>query len=199
MSFAHGPAVQDVLRLIDREVWIVTAAAGDDQGGMVATWVSQASLDPGHGVMVLGAAPNHYTAELIDRSNAFALHLITPEQIDLAWNFAIGSGRDRDKLAGLTAVPGLTGSPLLAECLARLECRVFARLATGDRTYYWGQIGAAERRGDATPLREQQLLSMANDAQKTALKANMQHDIAVQTPDWEAWRRELPPLLQPGQ
>src|SRR4051812_18349024 len=56
------------LRLVDREVWIVTAAVGERRGGLVATWVAQASLDDTRPVMAIALATNHYTAELVAES-----------------------------------------------------------------------------------------------------------------------------------
>src|SRR5829696_10406770 len=92
--------VEAALRLIDRELWIITAAHGDRRGGLLATWVSAASIDPERPILLAGIGPNHFTAELVQSNNAFAAHLLRLDQIELAWNFASGSGRDRDKLAG---------------------------------------------------------------------------------------------------
>ena len=84
-------AVDDIFRLIDREVWIVTSAAGSRRGGLTATHVARASIDPAAHLAIAAIAPNHFTAELIDASGAFALHLITAAQIEHAWRFGIGS------------------------------------------------------------------------------------------------------------
>src|SRR2546425_12370950 len=92
--------IDAALRLIDREIWIVTAAHGKRRGGLVATWVSSTSIDRQRPVLLAGLAPNHFTTELVQSSKAFAAHLLRPEQTELAWNFARDSGRDRDKFAG---------------------------------------------------------------------------------------------------
>ena len=54
--------VQEVFRLVDRELWIVTAADKSRRGGLVATWVAQASLDPESPVLLIALATNHFTA-----------------------------------------------------------------------------------------------------------------------------------------
>lgn len=172
--------IESVFRLLDRAVWIVTARHGQRGGGLAATWVMQASIDPERPVVVAAIAPNHFTAELIDGSRAFAAHLIRPDQIDLVWRFALSSGRDHDKLAGLELAAGATGSPILADCLAWLDCRVTARHNSGDRIYFWGEVISGDRRGDTAPLTEQQLLSAATPEQKAALRAGLLADIAVQ-------------------
>ena len=127
----NNSQIESIFRLVHREIWIVTAADGQRRGGLAATWVSQASIDRDNPVVLIGIAPNHFTAELIDASQSFALHLISLDAIELAWNFALGSGRDRDKLAGIAATRGITGSPLLHDALAFLECRAQAPVSHG--------------------------------------------------------------------
>jgi flavin reductase (DIM6/NTAB) family NADH-FMN oxidoreductase RutF len=189
-------AIEAAFKTLDRELWIVTAQAGGGRGGLVATWVSPASLDRKHPVLLAGIAPNHYTAALIDASGEAGLHLIGREQMDLALNFAIGSGRERDKLAGVK-LKERTPAPILADCVSWFLGRVFARLATGDRIFYWLDIVAAERERSDLPARESDLLAYASAEQKAALVANRQADIALQVPWQAAWRAKLPPELLP--
>lgn len=188
--------IEKVFRRVDREIWVITSRHGQDRGGLVATWVSQASIDRETPSLVIGIAPNHFTADLVLRSGRFAAHLISKSQLDIAWNFAIGSGRDRDKLANLSTESGISGAPILTDCLAWLDCRVFARLDAGDRLYFWSDVLAAgENDRDSRPLTEQQLLAAANQQQRAELLANRDADIAVQRPLLEKWRAALPEHL----
>jgi len=186
----------DIFRLLNREVWLVTSASGQRRGGLAATYVSQASIDAKHPVVVVGIAPNHFTAELIDESEAFALHLVTPSQTDLVWNFALGSGRARDKFVDIDHAIGETGCPILTDCLASLECKVYARLATGDRTFYWADVINATQPSNDTPLCERELFAAATDEQKKALIADRDSDIEIQRNLARAWRAELPTWLK---
>ena len=188
--------IDQVLSRIDRDLWIVTAAANGNRGGLVATWVSQASIDREHPVVLIGIAPNHFTAELIESSGAFALHLIGEQHIEQAWNFAIGSGRDRDKLSGAKTTVADTGSPLLDDCLAWLDCRVFARLPTGERSYYWADVLDAASIKAGPPLTEQRLIALADEEQKRALRASRECDISLQQPLHTQWRTDLPDALR---
>ena len=189
--------IEQVFQRTSREAWIVTAASDAQRGGLIATWVSQAAIDRKHPAVLIGIAPNHFTAELIDASGCFALHLISAAQIELAWNFSIGSGRDRDKLSGLAFRGVETSSPILEDCLAWLDCRVFARLPTGDRNYYWADVLAGENVQAGAPLTEQQLIGLASVEQKAALRNNRELDIGTQRPLQQAWRSNLPALLRP--
>ncbi len=200
MPTAHE-RIDAVFRLVDREIWIVTAATAERRSGLTATWVSQASIDAARPLALIGLAPNHYTAEIVDASGAFALHLLTSEHTDTAWEFANGSGRDRDKFAGLGTRVGATGSPLIEPCLAWLECKVFARLATADRNYYWADVVAGDVLSPDTsahdrPLTEQHFIQQVPENQRSQLLASRERDLSVQRPLMEAWRRQLPDLIQ---
>ena len=86
---------------LDREVWLVTAQAGERRSGLIATFVSQASIVPDLPRLVLGVAKPHYTCELIEASGAFALHLLGEEQVELVWRFGLESeGNDRSQFSG---------------------------------------------------------------------------------------------------
>src|SRR5262245_22102110 len=93
--------IDSALRLVDREIWIIAATDGQQRGGLVATWVSTASIDRQRPTLLAGLAPNHFTTELVQSNKAFAAHLLRPEQTEIAWNFARDSGRARDKFANL--------------------------------------------------------------------------------------------------
>src|SRR6187200_3766706 len=98
----QSPAeIDSLLRLVDREVWIVTAVAGGKRGGLTATWGAQSSIDRERPVILAGLAPNHFTTELVEEGQAFVAHLLAESQAGLAWDFAKDSGRNRDKLAEL--------------------------------------------------------------------------------------------------
>ena len=180
--------IQSVLELIDREIWIVTAAAGEQSGGLVATWVSAASIDPQQSTMLIGLAPNHFTTELVAASGAFALHLLDRSQIDLVWRFSLTSGRHTNKFAGLAYQAGPNGSPVLANCLAWLDCRVIARYEAGDRFFFWGDVVAGEMQRKGVPLREKEVLGAANEEQRAGLARSRREDIARLAPLRQAWR-----------
>ena len=44
MNPADETAIESVFRLVNREVWIVTAGHEQHRAGLVATWVLQASI-----------------------------------------------------------------------------------------------------------------------------------------------------------
>ena len=186
--FTPPADIDALLRLVDREVWIVTAAAGGKRGGLTATWVAQASIDRERPVILAGLAPNHFTTELVEEGQAFGAHLLAETQVDLAWNFAKDSGRERDKLAELAIGRRLSGPPILQDCLAWFDCRVFARYAAGDRLFYWADVVYAEKRGTGSPLREQAFIRSLTDDQRKTLAVQREADVQIQRSLAESWR-----------
>jgi flavin reductase (DIM6/NTAB) family NADH-FMN oxidoreductase RutF len=207
--------IDAALRLVDREIWVVTAAEGERRGGLVATWVSAASIDASRPVLLVGLAPNHFTTELVQASKAFGAHLLREDQGELAWNFANGSGRSRDKLAGLAVERKEGGSPILADCAAWFDCRVFARYDAGDRVFFWGDVLAggycnshAAREGDITrsvmttmgditrsvmtTMCEQAFFRGLSEEQRQVLIADKAADAAKNRPFHESWRLTNP-------
>jgi flavin reductase (DIM6/NTAB) family NADH-FMN oxidoreductase RutF len=175
---------------IDRELWLLTAAAGPRRGGLVATFVSQASLAPELPRVLVGLAKHHFTWELVEASSAFALHLLGEEHIDWVWRFALQSGRDVDKLAGLSFSTGAGGSPRLDGVLGWLDCRVEARLDTGDRTVYLGEVVDAHADQCRAPLTLKRALQLATPEQLRELKRLIAHDSALDAEAIHRWRQQ---------
>ena len=184
-------AAQSIFSSTNPEVWLITATAEHRRGGLLATWVKQVSIDPTAPTLAVALDVTHYTNELVAASGAFTAHLIRPDQVELALGFAIGSGRDRDKLAGLRLADATSKSPILADCAAWLDCRVYDSKDTGDRVYYWADVVAAEQHCLSERLTVVELLARATPEQLAALQAARLADIATLGPIREAYRREL--------
>src|SRR5262249_16858587 len=131
---------QAVEKALDRELWVVTSTDGTNHGGLIATFVSPASIVPELPRVLVGIGRRHRTWELIEGSGAFALHLMGEEHLDWIVRFGLQSGRVVDKFAGVDHRPGRSGSPILTASVGWLDCRVEARVETGDRTAYLAEV-----------------------------------------------------------
>jgi flavin reductase (DIM6/NTAB) family NADH-FMN oxidoreductase RutF len=185
-------AAQELFRATDRELWLVTSRANDRRGGLIATFVNQASIVAEAPRVLVGIAKQHHTWSLVEDSGTFALHLLGEEHLGLVWRFGLESGRDRDKLDGLSTRVGSSGSPIIDEALGWLDCRVEARLDTGDRTVYLAEVLDARPVGPRAILTVRRLLELATDEQRTELRRQMDQDSAVDRAAIDAWRRANP-------
>jgi flavin reductase (DIM6/NTAB) family NADH-FMN oxidoreductase RutF len=175
---------------LDRELWVVTAADADGPGGLIATFVSTASIVPEMPRMLVGIGKRHATWKKIEASGALALHLFGPSRIGWLLGFAAPSNR-RSKLEGLDHRPGPSGSPILAEALGWLDCRVEARLDTGDRTVYLGEvIDARAPSPNAEPvLTARKAFEMIPEGVRGVLRGLLFRDALLDAEAIRAWRQ----------
>ncbi len=96
--------------------------------------------------MAISVAHPRFTHGLIEKSGEFVLAWPGEDLAEATLFCGTNSGRDVDKLArmSLTAVKGeVVSAPLVAECVANLECTVAGTLSSGDHTIFVGEIVAA--------------------------------------------------------
>jgi flavin reductase (DIM6/NTAB) family NADH-FMN oxidoreductase RutF len=181
-------AASTLFAWLDREIWLVTAQAHERRGGLIATFVNQASIVPDLPRVLVGLSRLHHTWELVEQSDAFALHLLNDHHLDWVWRFGLHSGRDRDKLEGLRVRQGGTGSPVLEDAIGWLDCRVECKIDTGDRTVYLAQVMESAVTHFAPPLTFQRLLQMAPPAQLAELKRQLHDDSERDAEAIRRWR-----------
>ena len=123
--------------------WAVAEHAGQRSICPVG-WTMRTSLAPP--MMAVSVAPTRFTHGLIEGSGGFVLAYPGRDLAQATAYCGTHSGRDVDKFAraAVTAVPGRRGpAPLVAECVANLECRVVDRITTGDHAIFVGEVLAA--------------------------------------------------------
>jgi flavin reductase (DIM6/NTAB) family NADH-FMN oxidoreductase RutF len=183
-------AASTLFAWLDREIWLVTAQADSRRGGLIATFVNPASIVPDLPRMVVGLSRQHHTWELVEQSNAFALHLLNERHLDWVWRFGLESGRDRDKLEGLRVRQLGTGSPVLEDAIGWLDCRVEGKMDVGDRTIYLAEVVQGGVTHFAPPLTFQRLLQLAPPAQLAELKRQLHRDSELDAEAIRLWRSQ---------
>jgi flavin reductase (DIM6/NTAB) family NADH-FMN oxidoreductase RutF len=175
------PDITNILRQIDREIWLVTADHDGRRGGLIATFVSQASIVAEAPRMLIGIAKQHHTWTLIEASRAFTLHLIDESHLDWVWRFGLQSGHAVDKLAGM---------PEILDVVAWMKCRVETSLDTGDRTVYLAEVIDARLEKQARPLTMNRVLELAPPEKLREMRDGMVRDIEVDGAAIRKWRKE---------
>lgn len=170
-------------------MWIVTAAHEGRLGGLAATFVNPASIVPAMPRIVVGIAKTHETWKLIAASGSFAAHLVDESQLELVWRFGLQSSREADKFAGLATTTAATGSPILNECVAWLDCRVEESFDTGDRTLFLAEVVETALLRDDRPLSLQRLLKLAPPERLKLLRTQLAADAARDADEIARWRK----------
>ncbi|SHH82792.1 flavin reductase family protein [Cognatishimia maritima] len=125
-------------------VTIVTAMSEDGPVGITANSFSSVSLDP---PMVLWS-PSKTSRRFpyFDKAEHYAIHILAAEQDSLCWGFA----KDAFALQNLPHEVNAEGVPVIANALARFECKRSAHFEGGDHKIILGEVLRAEmREGDA--------------------------------------------------
>lgn len=131
-------------------VTVITTAANGDLQGMTANAVTSLSLDPT--MILICVEKNTHTHGVLDRGGVFAVNILADHQEEISRLFARRSEPEHGTLRGVPFVTGVTGAPLLEDCLAYLECRVAERLEGGDHSIFIGEVVAASVVTETEPL-----------------------------------------------
>jgi len=144
--------VQNALWKLINPIGIVTAHYNGKTSGFIASWITQVSFNPP--LVMVAVNPLHYTYELITRSKAFAINILRTDQADLVDLFGKSSGSRVDKLASTAYELGRTGSPLLQDCLAFVDCDVVWSKEAGDHIIVIGGVADVGIVSDGETLKE---------------------------------------------
>jgi 3-hydroxy-9,10-secoandrosta-1,3,5(10)-triene-9,17-dione monooxygenase reductase component len=128
-------ALRQVLGQFVTGVTIVTGMAGDRPVGMTVNSFTSVSLAPP--LVLFCAASGSMTGRHILKSGAFAVNILGRDQQEVAERFA---ARVEGRFAGLPARAGRTGSPILTDGLAFLDCRIADRMVRGDHFLILGEV-----------------------------------------------------------
>lgn len=110
---------------------IVTTQQEEVKGGMLASWVSQATFNPPG--LTIAVAKDRAVESLLYSGNSFVLNILQEgEDTKLKKHFLKPFAPGEDRFAGLETEEAENGSPILQDALAYLECRVDNRMECGD-------------------------------------------------------------------
>ena len=127
-------------------VTVITSHHDGVDHGATASAVSSLSLDPPSLLVCLNRTTA--TEAAVRASGTFVVNILREHQGDLARRFA---GRHGDKFAGVATARTALGEPVLADALARLECRVRDVVPGGTHTVFFAEVLHAEAH-DGAPL-----------------------------------------------
>jgi flavin reductase (DIM6/NTAB) family NADH-FMN oxidoreductase RutF len=144
--------IQNALWKLINPTAIITACYDGQVSGFIASWVTQVSFVPP--LVMVAMNPLHYTYDLVTNSNAFAINILKADQAELVDLFGKSSGRKVDKFAETLYELGSTGSPILKDCLAFVDCRVMWSKEAGDHVVVVGSIVDADIVSDGDTLQE---------------------------------------------
>ncbi len=123
-------------------VTVVTTDGEAGSHGLTANAVASLSLDPP--LVLVAVDKRSATLDYLKKNGCFAVNILRLDQEEVSRRFATPGPKDFSDLNIITAS---TGSPILADCIAFLDCRVTEILPGGDHEIFVGEIAAGEYQG----------------------------------------------------
>ncbi|HDI42472.1 MAG TPA: flavin reductase family protein, partial [Candidatus Bathyarchaeota archaeon] len=125
-----------------RPTVLVVAVDGEGRPNVMAcSWNMPVSEEPP--MVAIALDVEGYTNQLIKESGEFTLNIPSRELLGQVWIAGTRSGREVDKLRlmGLKTKPSRKlRTPVLAGCVAHLECKVVRAVETGDCTTFIAEV-----------------------------------------------------------
>ena len=131
-------------------VAVVTAMHEGNKHGATVNSFTSISIEPA--MITISLQKSARTHELISKSRAFGLTILSAEQSKISDLFAGKMTEVEDRFAGLQTQTLVTGSPLIVGGLAWLDCRVMETFTAGNSTLFIAEVLAAQNTGNGEPL-----------------------------------------------
>ncbi|MDC0831833.1 diflavin flavoprotein [Geitlerinema sp. CS-897] len=120
-------------------LYIITAQKGEVAGGMLASWVSQASFKPLG--LTIAVAKDRAIESLMQVGDRFVLNVLEEGNYQhLMKHFLKRFPPGADRFEGVNTQPTNNGSPILADALAYLECTVVSRMDCSDHWIVYSSV-----------------------------------------------------------
>lgn len=133
-------------------VAVITTSDGNERAGASASSFTSISVDP---PLVLVSLQHHiHTFKLIEKTGVFAVSILRHDQASVSAQFAgqLTLPEGADKFYGINIQSAATGSPILADASAWLDCKVASIYEAGTSRIVVGEVIATDQGDDIIPL-----------------------------------------------
>lgn len=120
-------------------LYIITAKKAEASSAMLASWVSQASVEP-LGITI-AVAKDRAIESFLHAGDRFVLNVLEEGNYQhLMKHFLKRFAPGADRFAGIKTYPAANESPILADALAYLECEVVSRMECSDHWIVYSSV-----------------------------------------------------------
>jgi flavin reductase (DIM6/NTAB) family NADH-FMN oxidoreductase RutF len=131
-------------------LFILTARRGEEEIGMLASWVQQCSFAPPQ--ISVAVSGERELAGWLTPGALFMVNILEEDQTDMIAHFGRGVPPGREAFIGLEVDRVVSAGPVLCEALAYLECRVEGRFPAGDHDLFVAQVVSGRMLNDGHPM-----------------------------------------------
>ena len=131
MKLSMSADVARALGRVSGGLYIVTALQGTAKSAMVASWVAQASFEPLG--FTIAVAKDRAIESLMQVGDSFVLNCLSEDGFEAPMkHFLKRFPPGADRFEGVDWKPASCGSPILADAVSYLECKVVSRMDAND-------------------------------------------------------------------
>ena len=150
-STSHDHSFFSVLGKVPSGIYILSAKHGDDETGMLASWVMQAGFDPP--MVTVAVNQGRYLADWLKAGTVFALHVVSEEGKHLLSHFGRGFDRSEPAFENLVCSRHATGVVLLTEgVVGHFICEPKTHTESGDHLIFVAEVIDGQSLSDARPM-----------------------------------------------
>jgi|TARA_B100000315_G_C14143902_1_gene392582 flavin reductase (DIM6/NTAB) family NADH-FMN oxidoreductase RutF len=132
-------AKKTALRMIPYGLYILMAESKDGKvAAATVNWVTQTSFAPP--LVVVGVKADSLIHSVIQETKSFTLNVLGKDQQSLAFTFFKSVDREGQTIGGEPFYAGKTGSPILENTPAFIECSLMDTLEKGDHSIFVGEV-----------------------------------------------------------
>jgi flavin reductase (DIM6/NTAB) family NADH-FMN oxidoreductase RutF len=127
------------LRMIPYGIYVLTAKGDGGIAAATVNWVTQTSFNPP--LVVVGVKADSGAYAILKESGSFALNMLGKGQQGVAFGFFKPADVQGNKISGEPFEAGaVTGSPILQNAHASVECKVAEIVEQGDHHIVVGEV-----------------------------------------------------------
>jgi flavin reductase (DIM6/NTAB) family NADH-FMN oxidoreductase RutF len=131
-------------------IFVLTARHGQQETGILTSWVQQCGFAPP--LVSVGIRADRYIADWLVDGASFTLNVLDDTQTDMIVHFGKGFQPDDDAFGGLDINRNESAAPILSEALAYLTCRVETQCKPGDHILIFGRVVGGRMLNEGHPM-----------------------------------------------
>lgn len=143
--------MHEVLRLMPYGIYAIGIGSRLKQhNAFIASWATQCSFEPA--LFLVAVRKGTVNQELVEESKAFSISFLSKDQTSLARQLVKPQHQVGDKLGQISHFEEVTGTPILKDAFAFLECSLFSIETQGDHLLVVGEVVNAGLNEPKEPL-----------------------------------------------
>ena len=143
-------ARRHILRMIPYGLYVIGLKSHDSYHAFTGSWFSQVSMTPPR--VMLGVRQNSHSFELLKKDRVFSVNFLAKKDKKILEQFFKPMPASGNRFGDLGFQIKKTGTPILDDAIAYLECEVAHIYDVGDHSIVVGEVVSAEVLKEEHPL-----------------------------------------------